>query len=123
VSQVVYILAKFDGHFLGVFSTPEKAMEAVYLSDVYQVHWRGYDWKVRPMVWMQELGHLWYGWERDRLPDNRQKKIAYKIVAQDVDYAIPCQEEIVETHCNYAQYITVLKHERLGGSRESICDC
>lgn len=59
----IYTLEGPSGNCLGVFTTPEKAMRAYYLSDIMQTY-RGYKSDIEPVVWVNSSDIHWYGYRQ-----------------------------------------------------------
>lgn len=93
----VYVLEL--GITAGVFTTPEKAMEYLYYSDVLQIN-RGYMRHLEPIIWVNDSGLHWYGYyasqyrkpffDRKQCATIRRMTIDSKFLAPEVMvYSVP----------------------------------
>lgn len=90
-----YILTNANGQTLGIFTTPEKAMEHVYLTEIYQVY-RGYKDAPSRLIWEDDRGVNWYARSPEEFelrPMNRPAA-RYEIHIAQLDWLVPVENEI-----------------------------
>lgn len=94
---VFYELLNKHDQVIGIFTTPEKAMTYVYLSQIYQ-WWRGYSRTLHKYIWLDDSGLHWYAHlEEDAFKEPKDRgRAQLEIHILTVDRMPPCDNELWE---------------------------
>lgn len=90
-----YVLTNIHGQTLGIFTSPQKAMEHVYLTEIYHVY-RGYNDTPSRLIWEDDCGVNWYARSPEEfgLRPMHRPAARYEIHIAELDWLVPVENEI-----------------------------